>query len=166
MVGVNSDTGRYGRMASEAPLSCSIVVDSKLSAVTSVCSQILSVLEQKRFSQDDIFAMHLAVEEAFLNAVKHGNKMDPNKKVQIDCSVDGDKIELSVTDQGEGFDPESIPDPRVGKNLYKPEGRGLLLINSYMDVVGFNKRGNSIHMIRYRDRPSLADGPPGKAGAQ
>jgi serine/threonine-protein kinase RsbW len=104
-----------------------------------------------------MFAVHLAVEEAFLNAVKHGNKMDPDKKVQIDFLVDCDKVEVSVTDQGEGFKPEGVPDPRVGRNLYKPEGRGLLLINSYMDVVRFNDRGNSVRMIRYRERPSLSD---------
>ena len=144
-------------MASESPIGRSVIVDSRLSTMTGVCNQILSALDERNFSQDDMFAVHLAVEEAFLNAVKHGNKMDPDKKVQIDFSVDRDKVEISVTDQGEGFKPEGVPDPRVGRNLYKPEGRGLLLINSYMDVVRFNDRGNSVRMVRYRERPSLSD---------
>jgi serine/threonine-protein kinase RsbW len=147
-------------MASEGPIGSSIVVESKLSAMTGVCNRILSALDGKSFSQDDIFAIHLAVEEAFLNAVKHGNKMDPCKKVQVDFSVDREKVEILVTDQGNGFHPENVPDPRVGRNLYKPEGRGLFLINSYMDIVRFNERGNSVRMVRYRERPSLNNGGP------
>jgi len=142
-------------MASNAPVSCSIVVDSKPSAVDEVCEQILSKLEENGFSKDDIFAIHLTIEEAFLNAVRHGNKMDPTKKVQIDYSVGSDKVEICVTDQGVGFEPEAVADPRYGGGLYKPGGRGLLLMNSYMDVVSFNERGNSVHMVRYKEKPRL-----------
>jgi serine/threonine-protein kinase RsbW len=142
-------------MASEVPISSSLVVESKPSAIADVCGRILLNLEGNSFSQDDIFAVHLAVEEAFLNAIKHGNKMDPNKKVKIDYSVCPDRVEISLTDQGEGFDPDAIPDPRVGKNLFKPEGRGLFLINSYMDVVKFNERGNCVYMVRYKEKPHL-----------
>jgi serine/threonine-protein kinase RsbW len=116
---------------------------------------VLSKLEANGFDKDDIFAVHLALEEAFLNAVKHGNKMDPNKKVKIDYSVDSDKIEISLTDEGEGFEPSSVADPRFGEDLYKPGGRGLLLMNSYMDVVKFNEQGNSLYMVRYREKPPL-----------
>jgi len=107
-------------MASEAPSNCSIVVESKSSAVTDVCKQILSKLEENNFDNDDIFAVHLTLEEAFLNAVKHGNKMDPTKKVKIDYCVDPDKVEISITDEGSGFEPESVDDPRFGKGLYEP----------------------------------------------
>jgi serine/threonine-protein kinase RsbW len=74
--------------------------------------------------------------------------MDPTKKVTIEYAVDPDKVEICLTDEGEGFDPSSIPDPRVGENLYRPEGRGLLLINSYMHVVEYSARGNSLRMVR------------------
>jgi serine/threonine-protein kinase RsbW len=120
--------------------------------------QILPKLKTNSFSEDDIFAVHLALEEAFINAVKHGNKLNPDKDVQIDYSIDPEKIEIFVSDQGEGFNPKVVPDPRVGENLYKPEGRGLLLINSYMDVVQYNKRGNRVHMIRYKEKPGLTKG--------
>lgn len=141
-------------MMSGTPINCSAVVESKPSAIAGVCSQILSELESKRFSQDDAFAVHLALEEAFINAIKHGNKMDPDKKVKIDYSVSWDKVEISMTDQGEGFDPAAVPDPRVGENLYRPEGRGLFLINSYMDVVKFNERGNRVCMVKYKAQHS------------
>jgi serine/threonine-protein kinase RsbW len=103
------------------------------------------------FTQDDEFAVHLALEEAFLNAVKHGNKMDPHKTVTVECRIDDEKVDLRLTDQGDGFDPRVVPDPREGENLYRPEGRGLLLISSYMHVVEYNERGNGVHMVRYRD---------------
>lgn len=142
-------------MASETPNGCSVVVESRLSAIGEVCKQILSKLQGNSFSEDDIFAVHLALEEAFINAVTHGNKMDAAKKVQIDYSVGSDKIEISITDQGKGFDPQQVPDPRAGKNLYKPDGRGLLLINSYMDVIRYNEQGNRVYMVRYKEKPEL-----------
>lgn len=142
-------------MASEAPVSCSIVVESEPSAIVGVYRQILPKLQRNNFSEDDIFALHLALEEAFINAVRHGNKMDPAKKVQIDYSVGSDKVEISVTDQGEGFNPTIVPDPRIDDNLYKPEGRGMLLINSFMDVVQYNERGNRVYMVRYKEKPDL-----------
>jgi serine/threonine-protein kinase RsbW len=142
-------------MASNSPISSTIVVESRASAIEDICKTILSTLQYKSFGQDDMFAVHLALEEAFLNAIKHGNKLDPDKKVTIDYLVDSDKVEISLTDQGDGFDPEVVPDPRVGKNLYRPEGRGLFLINSYMDVVKFNQRGNKLYMVRYKEKPPI-----------
>ena len=144
-------------MASEAPINCSIVVDSKSSAVVEVCKEILSKLEEYNFDKDDIFAVHLTLEEAFLNAVKHGNKNDPTKKVKIDYSVTSEKVEITITDEGEGFEPESVDDPRFGKGLYEPGGRGLLLMNSYMDIVKYSEHGNSVYMVRYKEKPDLTD---------
>ncbi|UCC98624.1 MAG: ATP-binding protein [Phycisphaerales bacterium] len=145
-------------MASEAPISCSMVVESKSSAVSEVCKQILSKLEAYNFGKDDIFAVHLTLEEAFLNAVKHGNKMDPTKTVKIDYSVDSDKVEICITDEGEGFEPDSVADPRFGIGLFEPGGRGLLLMNSYMDTVKYNERGNSVYMVRYKEKPDMTIG--------
>ncbi len=102
--------------------------------------------------------MHLALQEAFINAVRHGNQMDPDKEVKIEYLVDPEKFEISVTDEGEGFDPEAVPDPRCGENLYKPNGRGLLLMRAYMDAVEYNEKGNRVRMVRYRERPPVTDG--------
>ncbi len=140
-------------MAAETPVRCSVAVESKPSALEPSCRVILEALEARGFSQDDIFAVHLALEEAFLNAVKHGNRMDPTKKVTIEYMVDPEKVEIRMTDEGPGFDPGRIPDPRVGKNLYRPEGRGLLLIRSYMNIVEYSERGNSLRMVRNRSQP-------------
>ncbi len=142
-------------MVSEASINSTIVVKSKPFAITKVCGQILSKLESEGFDKDDIFAVHLALEEAFLNAIKHGNKMDPTKEVTIDYSVALGKIEISVTDEGEGFEPAAVVDPRFGESLFKPGGRGLLLMRSYMDIVKYNEKGNSMYMVRYKEKPRL-----------
>ncbi len=144
-------------MTSKASINCSIVVESKSSAVVDVCKEILAKLEEHNFDKDDIFAVHLTSEEAFLNAVKHGNKMDPTKKVKIDYSVNSEKVEITITDEGAGFEPESVDDPRFGEGLYEPGGRGLLLMNSYMDVVKHSEHGSSVYMVRYKEKPGLTD---------
>jgi serine/threonine-protein kinase RsbW len=142
-------------MALETPSSSSEVIESRPSAISDVYERIVSKLEDNGYSEDDIFAVHLALEEAFLNAITHGNKMDPGKKVRIDYLVSADKVEIDIMDQGEGFNPETVPDPRFGQNLYKTAGRGLLLISSYMDVVEFNEQGNHVRMVRYKEKPDL-----------
>ncbi|KPJ65878.1 MAG: hypothetical protein AMJ43_09800 [Coxiella sp. DG_40] len=143
-------------MASKTPISRSVAIESRPSAIVKVCERLLSEIKANDFSEEDVFAVHLALEEAFINAIKHGHKMDTSKKVKIDYSVGLDKVEVSMTDLGDGFDPDSVPDPRVGKNLYKTEGRGLLLMRSYMDVVEFNESGNCVRMVRYKEKPRLA----------
>ena len=137
-------------MLSKTPISHSVVVESRLSANAEACEWILSKLETNNYSQDDIFAVHLALEEAFLNAVIHGNRMNPNKEVKIDCSVSPDEVKISVADEGEGFDLSAVPDPRCAENIYKTSGRGLLLMRSYMDAVKFSQDGNRVDMVKYK----------------
>ena len=147
-------------MVSNLPISRSVVVSSTPGAIADVYKLILPSLQLNNFSEDDIFAVHLALEEAFINAVKHGNKLEPSKAVRVNYSIEADRIEISMTDEGEGFDPEVIPDPRYGDNLYKPAGRGMLLMRSFMDVVEYNRQGNSVMMIRYKEKrhPSKSAG--------
>jgi len=143
-------------MAPKVPINRSIVIESNFSVFSGSCDRILAELKANDFSREDIFAVHLALEEAFANSVKHGNKMDPAKKVKIDYSVSLDKIEIFMTDEGKGFDPEVVPDPRTEENLYKTDGRGLLLIRSYMDQVDFCDGGNCLHMVKVRGKSSVS----------
>jgi serine/threonine-protein kinase RsbW len=140
-------------MGAEMPVRRSLAVESSPSAFEGWWREVLSALEAHGYSQDDIFAVHLALEEAFQNAVKHGNRMNPAKKVMIDYAVDPEKVEVRMTDEGAGFDPRSVPDPRVGENIYRPAGRGLLLIRSYMHSVEYNEQGNSLWMVRRKGQP-------------
>lgn len=142
-------------MTPESPITCSMVVGNTLTASEGVCHLVMAILEESGFGKEDIFAVHLALEEAFVNAMRHGNEMDPDKVVKIDYTVDSEKFEIWIEDEGAGFDPQSVPDPRCGDNLYKPNGRGLLLMRSYMDMVEHDERGNKVHMVRHRDRPPV-----------
>lgn len=127
------------------------VVDSDVYAISKICGHLLDEVRAKNFDSDQIFAIHLALEEALLNAYKHGNKFDSTKNIDIDYFVTDDKFDISVADQGTGFSPDSLPDPRAEENLYKPCGRGVLLMRSYMDVVEFNESGNRVHMVKYKN---------------
>jgi serine/threonine-protein kinase RsbW len=135
-------------MTSKKPFTYSVAVKSTAEAGKEVCDKILSELRERGFSQEDIFAIHLALEEGFTNAVRHGNKMDAGKSILVDCHVDSKKVEITLTDEGEGFNPDDVPDPRTGDNLFKSSGRGLLLIRSYMDIAKYNKDGNKLYMVR------------------
>jgi serine/threonine-protein kinase RsbW len=137
-------------MASDAPTRCSITVQSTPGVLDDLYGQILEKLREYGFSEDDIFGVHLAFEEGFINAVKHGNKMDGTKTVKVEYSISPEKIEICITDQGKGFSVDSVPDPRVGDNLYRPDGRGLLLIDAYMDTVEYLPPGNCLHMAKYK----------------
>lgn len=135
----------------EQAISGKITLESKTEAICDAVHVILDKLRNSQYSQDEIFGIHLAIEEAFINAVKHGNKMDPAKKVFIEYSISPKMVEICVQDEGKGFNPSSVPDPRVGDNLFKSDGRGLLLIRSYMDIVEFNETGNKTRMVKYKN---------------
>lgn len=127
-----------------------MTVSSKSSGAYQVCEKILTEITAENYSEDDIFGIHLALEEAFINAITHGSGQDANKKIHIEYQVTSEKVEIAITDQGEGFDVNSLPDPRCGDNIYKTSGRGVLLMRSYMDVVEYNDTGNCVRMIKYR----------------
>jgi serine/threonine-protein kinase RsbW len=143
-------------MVPDTPARLSKVVESNPSALDEFCQPLLQSLRDFGFTEDDVFGVHLAVEEAFHNAVEHGNQRDAGKKVTVDYTVSREKVEIKITDEGSGFDPGTIPDPRVGDNLYRPNGRGLLLITAYMDEVHYNQSGNCVTMVRLRLRPEQA----------
>jgi serine/threonine-protein kinase RsbW len=125
-----------------------VVLKGIISELRRVCAKILCHAKILDYSEDDLFAIHLAMEEAIVNAVKHGNKKNTDKAVAIEYDVSPEKIDVTVTDQGRGFNPDGLDDPRLGDNVYKTGGRGVLLIKSYMDTVEYNEIGNSVHMVK------------------
>src|ERR687884_773227 len=92
--------------------------------------------------------LFVALDEAFINAVKHGNRNDPRKLVRITAELSSKEARFTVEDEGEGFDVQEIPDPRDPANLFKTSGRGVLLIYNIMDEVEYNERGNRLTMIK------------------
>jgi serine/threonine-protein kinase RsbW len=107
-------------------------------------------MEKRGYTQKETFGARLALEEALVNAVRHGNRGDPTKCVWVSWHVTNRRVLLEVEDEGNGFDPRAVPDPCALENLERSCGRGLLLIHSYMTWVRFNKRGNRVAMCKHR----------------
>ena len=101
----------------------------------------------------------IALDEAIVNAIKHGNKCNPRKAVHIVAELNSDGARFTITDEGSGFAADEVPDPTEPSRLLKPSGRGLLLINHIMDEVCYNKCGNQIQMFKRTDscQPSPAE---------
>ena len=115
-----------------------------------VVSRILEALARAEWAEHDVFAVHLATEEALVNAIKHGNRKDSAKTVEVVCHISKDRMQIRITDEGDGFDPAGVPDPTDEENLEIPSGRGLMLMRCYMTSVEFNARGNEVSMEKVR----------------
>jgi serine/threonine-protein kinase RsbW len=98
--------------------------------------------------------LFIALDEAFVNAVKHGNKNDPTKLVRVSAELSPKEACFTIEDEGEGFNVQTIPDPCDPANLFKSSGRGVLLIYNIMDEVEYNAQGNRVKMVK-RPEPSV-----------
>ncbi len=100
--------------------------------------------------------LFVALDEAFVNAVKHGNKFDAGKLVRITANISKREARFTIEDEGEGFDVNNIPDPLDPENIFKSSGRGVLFIYNIMDEVMYNERGNRLTMVK-RSTPNDSD---------
>ena len=123
-----------------------LVIPSEPKLLSRVENRVIGRLQALNYGERSLFGVRLALEEAVINAIKHGNKMDKTKKVKIAYSMDDKECVITVEDEGEGFDPVAVPDPTADENLELPHGRGLVLMRAYMDEVSFNERGNRVTM--------------------
>ncbi|MEN3328079.1 MAG: hypothetical protein V7638_2886 [Acidobacteriota bacterium] len=100
--------------------------------------------------------LFVALDEAFVNAVKHGNKNDLTKLVKITAELSPTEASFTVEDEGEGFDIREIPNPCDPENLFRTSGRGVLLIYNIMDEVEYNAQGNRVKMVKRPEAPVKA----------
>lgn len=112
---------------------------------------VSEILKEMDFPEEASEQVNLAVIEAGTNAIKHGNKNDPNKKVHFEFGISPDKLTITVRDEGEGFNPDEIGDPLDPENLLRPSGRGIFLMRTFMDEVRYNETGTEVTMIKYRE---------------
>jgi serine/threonine-protein kinase RsbW len=120
-----------------------------------VSKVLIDDLKAMEVDEDIIFDVYVGFEEALRNAMVHGNKSDPDKEVTVETAIEGNKVTIIVEDEGEGFDPESLPDPTLEENLLKESGRGVYLINHLMDEVSYENGGRRVVMIKYLDKKHL-----------
>ena len=129
-----------------------IKIPSDLKEVKKVSAEILDFLKACKLFKNELLDIKLCLEEALINAIKHGNRLDKSLKVKIDYNLGDDTFKVTITDEGEGFDYKHIPDPTLEENLQELKGRGIFLIRRLMDEVQFNERGNSITMVKFLNK--------------
>lgn len=125
---------------------------SALSLMHIVLEYLMKRVEKLGVIKPEQSNLFVALDEAFVNAVKHGNKFDANKLVRITAEVSKQEAKFTIEDEGEGFDVHNIPDPLDPTNLFKTSGRGVLFIYNIMDEVRYNDRGNRLTMVKRSDQ--------------
>lgn len=125
-------------------------IPSRTQAAEQIIDALLGRLEEQHWNSHEVFGVHLAVEEALVNAIKHGNKEDPSKSVRVKVQITAEQLRVEIADEGPGFDPGQVPDPTSPERLSKPHGRGMMLIRSFMTHVEYKGRGNELVMEKVR----------------
>jgi serine/threonine-protein kinase RsbW len=123
---------------------------SSLDKLRGLLDDVTGVMKRARYGSADQFAVRLALEEAVVNAVKHGHRYDPGKQVRIWWLVGASRVYFVVHDEGPGFDVTQVPDPRRPENQDRPCGRGLFLVGAFMTWYRYIGRGNCLAMCRLR----------------
>jgi serine/threonine-protein kinase RsbW len=127
---------------------------TRLEEVRQVQADIKEALQAHQYDDRDLFSIELALEEALVNAIKHGNQLDPSKRVYVRYEITADRFDIRIEDEGPGFNPCDVPDPTAPENLERPCGRGLLLIRNFMNDVQYHGRGNIVTMYKLRNGKS------------
>ena len=129
-------------------------IKSKFDLIQSVEKSILQQATQAGFNDDTCFALRLAMDEAMINAIIHGNQYQEEKEISVTAKIEDDKIWVSVEDEGPGFDLTQLVDPREEPFLHKTNGRGVFLIKQFTSDVYFNETGNQITFIVDQNNPA------------
>ena len=119
-----------------------------------VLDEVVQTLRLNDWIPHDVFSVQLAMEEALVNAIKHGNQHDPDKLVSVSCRMTPDLLRVEIADEGPGFNPAELPDPTDDAHIDTPNGRGVMLMRSFMSRVEFSAQGNRVTMEKDRQPPS------------
>jgi serine/threonine-protein kinase RsbW len=129
---------------------CNRVIPNDTVVGRQLLDDVLQQLDSLHWSRHDIFGVHLAVDEALVNAIFHGNAEDETKRVRFSCCLSPQRIRVEITDEGPGFDPDSLPDPTTPCHLGRPGGRGVLLMRAFMSRVEFRDHGSRVVLEKER----------------
>ena len=154
MAGSKNNPAHQGGQNNRPPANRTLIditIPSDFTASRDVERQVQAALAAMHYTPESFFAIKLSLEEALLNAIRHGNREDRSKHVHIRISMTPQRTEIIIEDQGKGFDRSRVPDPRLDENLEKCTGRGILLIESYMNKVQWTQNGRRLRMVRKND---------------
>ena len=133
------------------------LLDSSLDSVDAAEMTVLKVAEDAGFDEDDQHAIGMAVRESMVNAVVHGNRYNARKKVHLRVFQASDHVKIVIGDEGEGFVTKEVPDPLAQENLLRQSGRGLLIIQAFVDEFRIGRRepsGTEVQMVKYLAKAS------------
>jgi len=131
---------------------CDLEIPSRATAIHSVHEEVARQLRDQQWPEYDVFGIRLALEEALVNAVKHGNAYDTAKQVRVRCFLSTTVLRVEVQDEGKGFNPAALPDPTTPVSINRPNGRGVMLMRNFMSRVTFNKVGNRVILEKERGK--------------
>ncbi|MDB5144059.1 MAG: ATP-binding protein [Mucilaginibacter sp.] len=119
---------------------------SKPESITQLETLIEHIADKHNVSEDTFANMMTCLNEIAINAIVHGNKLDESKKVIVNAEVDAKRVVWTVTDEGEGFDYDHLPDPTAEENLENLTGRGVFIVKQLADQCVFNTKGNEVEL--------------------
>ncbi len=148
------------RIRMAKPTEVAVTLESKIESVD-LAEEIASrVAAAAGFDEEDRHKISMAVRESVINAIQHGNRLDREKKVQLSFVAEPQQVSVTVVDQGNGFDVNAIPDPRLENNLLKTAGRGIFLIRTFMDEFRVKCQAGSGTRVTMVKRASKNDPAP------
>jgi serine/threonine-protein kinase RsbW len=139
-----------------------VAIASRFENIELVQVAVEASLDLLALDEETSHRIALAVREAVANAIKHGNRENPEKRVEVECVLRADQVVVRIEDQGEGFDPTRLPDPLKAENLLKPSGRGIFFMNQFMDEIDytFGSDGGTIVTMKKTIAPPSEDAAP------
>ena len=148
--GTASSERQHGKQGERQMIKRVFDIPSDFAASRDVQAHIMNDVIAAGFDEESVFAIRISLEEAIVNAIRHGNRLDASKRVKVESSTAPGYVEVMVEDEGAGFDRKGVPDPTATENLCRPSGRGILLIESYMTSVNWEKGGRRMRMVRQK----------------
>jgi len=128
-----------------------VMITSELDNLDLIQALTDCVTAYMKFDEDSVHGIGMSLREAVTNAIQHGNKLNPEKKVEVCYKMAQERLKVFVRDQGDGFQADKIPDPLEGDNIFKPSGRGIFYMRTFMDEVDFRTLatgGTEIYMVK------------------
>ena len=129
-------------------------INTSIESVPNLGCQLIGTIREKLielgWDEGDVFKIHMALEEAIMNAIKHGNELIAEKKVSVTVAIESGLFSADIADEGNGFDRDDVPDPTLEQNLLKESGRGLMLIEKFMSSVEYQGCGNRVTMTKQK----------------
>ena len=131
-----------------------ISIGSRFEHIDLIQVVVDDALERLGLDDDSRHWVGIAIREAVANAIKHGNRQDPDKQVEVELAIADSEAIIRVVDQGEGFDPQAVGDPLAPENLLKPNGRGIFYMKSFMDEIEYSTRADGGTVVTLRKQIS------------